>query len=81
MSNRSKLKSLIMDTFLLDESEFRFDLSRSEVGSWDSLGVVTIAIGVEEVFGYHFTPDEASRLRGVADIIAVLTEKGISFDE
>lgn len=81
MSNREKLKALVVDTFLLDPAEFRFDLTRSEVETWDSLGVVTIAVGVEQVFGYHFTPEEATGLKGVADIVALLTAKGIPFDD
>jgi hypothetical protein len=36
---------------------------------------------VHEQFGYHFTVDEAMGLRGVEDIITVLTSKGIRFDD
>jgi acyl carrier protein len=81
MKNREKLQKLIQDVFLLDPSEFRFDLRRSEVDTWDSFGVVSLAVGVQEAFGYHFTPKEATELQGVADIIRVLTEKGIPFDD
>jgi acyl carrier protein len=81
MTNREKLKNLLLDVFLLDPSEFRFDLRRDEVDTWDSLGVVSLAVGVHEQFGYHFTVDEAMGLRGVEDIITVLTSKGIRFDD
>ncbi len=80
MNNREKLKNLLMDVFLLDPAEFRFDLRRDEVDTWDSLGVVSLAVGVHEQFGYHFTMAEAMGLRGVDDIIAVLSSKEISFD-
>jgi acyl carrier protein len=60
MSNKEKLQNLIQDVFLLEPSEFRFDLKRADVETWDSFGVVSLAVGVQETFGYHFTPEEAS---------------------
>ena len=57
MTNREKLKNLLLDVFLLDPSEFHFDLKREEIQTWDSMAVVAIAVGVDETFGYHFTPD------------------------
>lgn len=81
MNNREKLKELMLDVFLLDPSEFSFDLKREDVDTWDSLGVVSMAVGVQETFGYHFTPEEAIGIRGVQDIMDILKTKGISFDE
>lgn len=80
MSNRTKLKQLVIDVFLLDESEFRFDLRRDQIDTWDSLGVVSLAVGIHETFGYHPTPAEATALAGVDDVIALLTARGIAID-
>ncbi len=80
MTNKEKLQNLIQDVFLLTPEEFRFDLKRSEVETWDSFGVVSMAVGVQQTFGYHFTPEEATSIQGVDDIIKVLTSKGIAFD-
>jgi len=80
MGNREKLRQLLIDIFLLDSNEFRFDLRREEVETWDSLGVVSVAVGVHEVFGYHPTPEEAASLKSVPDIMALLESKGIRFD-
>ena len=52
-----------MDVFLLEPSDFRFSLTRKEVETWDSLGIVAMAVGVHETFGYHFTPVEAMDIR------------------
>jgi len=79
MNNREKLEELLLDVLLLDPGEFRFDLGREEIQTWDSMAVVAIAVGVEETFGYHFTPDEATSLTGVDDIIRILETRGISF--
>ena len=81
MSNREKLSELLQDVLLLDPSEFRFDLKREELEMWDSLSVVAIAVGIDETFGYHFIPEEAMAVKGVADIIDILEAQGISFAE
>ena len=81
MTNREKLQDLLLDILLLDPSEFHFDLKREEIQTWDSMGVVAIAVGVDETFGYHFTPEEATSLKGVSDIIRILETKDISFEE
>jgi acyl carrier protein len=81
MSNRDKLKKLLMDIFLLSEAEFRFDLKRDDIMTWDSLGTVSMAVGVQETFGYHFTPAEAMSVGSVQDIIRILESKGIPFND
>jgi acyl carrier protein len=81
MSNKDKLKELLVEVLVLEEGEFRFDLMRDEVDSWDSLAVVALAVGIEETFGYHMQPEEALGIRGVRDIIDLLESKGIRFDE
>jgi acyl carrier protein len=81
MTNRDKLRQLIMDVFLLTPEEFRYDLTRGDVETWDSFGVVSLAVGVHETFGYHFTPEEATGIQGVEDVVRVLRSRGIPFDE
>ena len=81
MTNRDKLKQLLLDVFLLTEDEFSFELRKQDVSTWDSLGVVSLAVGIQETFGYHFTPQEATAIQSVGDIMRILSEHGISFDE
>ena len=80
MTNREKLKLLLMDVFLLDSAEFSFDMRREDIDTWDSLGVVSLAVGVNQTFGYHFTPEEATGITNVPEIIRLLGTKGINFD-
>jgi acyl carrier protein len=70
-----------MDAFLLEEEKFSFELKRDEIDSWDSLGVVALAMGVEETFGYHLTPEETVKIKSVHEIINLLETKGIHIDE
>jgi acyl carrier protein len=79
-ANYERLKDLLVDVLLIEPSEFSLTLTKSAVDTWDSLAVVAVAVGIEEVFGYHPTTQEAMRLQSVQDIIALLEEKGISFD-
>lgn len=81
MTNTDKLKQLIIDVFVLDPEQFRFDLRREEIDTWDSLGVVSLAVGVQETFGYHFTPEEAVSVQSVGDVIRILETKGIKFNQ
>ena len=81
MTNREKLEDLLIDIFLLEPEEFRFDLSRDEVETWDSLAVVSVAVGIKETFGYHFTPEEATSVLSVQHIMDILESRGISFAE
>jgi acyl carrier protein len=50
------------------------------VETWDSFGVVSLAVGIQETFGYHLSPAEAVGIKSVADIISLLSAKGIKFD-
>jgi acyl carrier protein len=81
ITNADKLKDLMVEVFLLDPSEFRLDLRREEVETWDSLGIVSLAVGVQETFGYHLTQDEVIGITSIGDIVTLLEARGISFDE
>lgn len=79
LKNRQKLRELVQDVFLLDADEYRSDLTREDVDTWDSLGVVSLAVGVHETFGYHMRADEAAGIRGLEDLVALLERQGICF--
>ncbi len=79
-ANTGKLKDLLIDVFLIDPQEFHLDLKREQIETWDSLGIVSLAVGVQETFGYHLTQDEAIGITGVRELIAILEARGISFD-
>ena len=39
-----------------------------------------MAVGIQETFGYHLKPEQATAIASVSDIIQVLTENGVHFD-
>ena len=77
MKQRETLLQLLADIFLLDPSEIRMDMTRADLPSWDSLAVVSIAVGIHQTFGYHFTPSEAHGIQKFQDIIDLLTARGV----
>ena len=81
MKNREKLRELLLDVFLLEPSEFDFNLTQSDVDTWDSLAIVSMAVGIQETFGYHMKPEEATSIHSIQDIIDLLESKGVSFVE
>jgi hypothetical protein len=66
--------------FLLDSVGFRFDRRRNDVETWDSLGLVSVAVGIHSTFAYHPTPAEAVSIQGVQYVIRLLSSKGIDFE-
>lgn len=81
MTNLEKLEQLFLDVFLLAPGEWKLTLSRDDIDTWDSLGVVSLGVGLQETFGYHPTPAEAVALRSVGDVIALLEAHGVHFNQ
>ena len=81
MTNKEKLEDLMIDILLIDPEEYSLNLKREDIDSWDSLAVVSIAVGCHETFGYHFDPAEATSINCVQDIMRILETKSISFNE
>lgn len=81
MNDIEKLEGLLTEVFLLEDGEFSIDLKRENINSWDSLGTVAMAVGIQDVFGYHMTPDEAISINSVSEIIDLLRQKKAAFNE
>lgn len=70
-----------MDVFLLNQDEFSFDLKREDVESWDSFGLVSLVVGIEDVFGCKIKGEEAVGVKTVRDVVKMLEKKGVLFNE
>ena len=66
---------------LIDDDQYRDDYGPDEIASWDSVGMVEIAVAIEKRFGYPLSPDEMVSLRSIGDIKKVLRSQGIDFGE
>lgn len=76
-SNREKIQVLLMGVLLLTQDEFRDDLSRVDVDTWDSLAMVMIVVGIEDTFGVRLTPEDVESIDGVQAVLAILRERGV----
>ncbi len=79
--NDVKLRNLLIDVILIDDDQYRDDYGPGEISSWDSVGMVEIAVAIEQRFGYPLSPDEMVSLRSIGDIKKVLRSQGIDFGE
>ena len=79
--NDVKLRNLLVDVILIDDDQYRDDYGPDEIASWDSVGMVEIAVAIEKRFGYPLSPDEMVSLRSIGDIKKVLRSQGIDFGE
>jgi acyl carrier protein len=79
--NDVKLRNLLVDVLLIDEDQYRDDYGPDEITSWDSVGMVEIAVAIEKQFGYALSPEEMVSLRSIGDIKRVLRPQGIDFAE
>jgi acyl carrier protein len=78
--NREALINLLADVFLIDEDSITDQLTRSDIETWDSLGTVSLALGVDETFGYHMKPEEALGLASIGDLVILLRNRGIEIE-
>lgn len=78
--NDLKLRNLLVETLLIDDDQYRDENGPDAIETWDSLAMVRIATGVEEVFGYTMTPEEMVSLESIGDIKAILRLHDIGFD-
>jgi acyl carrier protein len=78
--NDLKLRDLLVETLLIDDDQYRDENGPDTIETWDSLAMVRIAAGIEEVFGYGMTPEEMVSLESIGDIKAILRSHDIGFD-
>lgn len=78
--NDLKLRDLLVEILLIDEEQYRDENGPDAIETWDSLAMVRIAVGIEEVFGCGMTPEEMVSLESIGDIKAILRSHDIRFD-
>lgn len=79
LDNNDKLKKLLVDVFMMSESDYQDNVGPDDLENWDSLATVSMAVGVQEEFGYHMTPEEVANIKTIGGIKAFLTKQGVPF--
>lgn len=81
MNNTKKLKRIVEDTLLLDEGEYSESLKRDDVDSWDSLGMVSLLVGLQKEFGVSMDAAETVSVESIDDLKSLLVGKGVDFSK
>jgi acyl carrier protein len=71
----SKVQEAFKAAFDVDPSTVTMETSASDIPLWDSVGHLTLASSLEEVFGVTLDVDELMEMENVREIVRVITPK------
>jgi len=72
-----RLISVLTDVFGLRPDQIVPELTKDDVGSWDSLRQMDLVMSLEREFSIALEIPDIIRMNSVANIIDVLTSKGV----
>ena len=67
-----KIKGMIADALMIDESEITEETRFIEDLHADSLDIVQLIIAMEKEFGKRFSDEEIAKIKTVGDVLACL---------
>lgn len=76
MENFEKIASLLSEQLNIAKDKIKPDSSVIEDLGADSLDVVEMLMGLEEEFGITVSEEEASNIKTVGDIVALIDKSG-----
>jgi acyl carrier protein len=77
----SKFAKLLAEVFEVRVSDITPDLRKADVGSWDSLKQMDLVLCLEREYEITLDIPDILRMTSVAQIKAVLLEKGIQVED
>ena len=75
-----KLVELLAEVFGLRAAEIHPDLQKADVGTWDSLKQMDLVTSLEAAYDIALEIPDILRMTSVAEIVAVLEEKGVQLE-
>lgn len=75
-----KLAELLAEVFGLRATEIKPDLTQVDVGTWDSLKQMDLVMSLEREYDIALEIPDIVRMTSVADIVAVLADKGVNLE-
>lgn len=72
-----KLAELLAEVFGLRVTDIHPDLQKSQVGTWDSLKQMDLVMSLEREYGIALEIPDILCMTSVAEIMAVLRDKGV----
>ena len=77
--NDRALRQVLVEVLLIDDDQYRDDFGPAQIGSWDSLGMIEIALAVEQRFGVTLQPEQMVTLQTIGELKDHLREQGVAF--
>ncbi len=72
----AKLITIISQHVKRDDLKIEEESTARDVPGWDSLAHINIVLSVEREFDIHLRTSELAKLQNVADLIAVIEDRG-----
>lgn len=72
-----KLAEVLAEIFGLPVTEIHPELQKSDVGTWDSLKQMDLVLSLEREYGIALDIPDILRMSSIAEIMAVLKDKGV----
>lgn len=77
MIMNERLVSVLTDVFGLRAEHISPELTKNDVGSWDSLKQMDLVVSLEQKFGIALEIPDIIKMHSVANIIDVIKSKGV----
>jgi acyl carrier protein len=71
----AKVQQAFKAAFDVDPEQVTMDTSASDIPLWDSVGHLSLASSLEEVFGITLDVDDLMEMENVREIVRVITPK------
>ncbi len=76
-----RLALVLSAVFGLRSDEIRVELSKDEIGSWDSLKQMDLVVSLEKEFNIALEIPDIIKMNSVGQIVDVLAAKGVDFGD
>jgi acyl carrier protein len=76
-----KLAEILSDVFQLSVVEIQLELRSCDVGTWDSLKQMDLVMSLERQYNIELNINDIVRMTSVGEIVTVLKEKGVTFED
>lgn len=77
MTNIEKYEAIIRNVFELGESEDVSLVERGVTSNWDSLGHITLVVGIEDGFDIMIDPQDILKFKTYNDGLDILKKNGV----
>jgi acyl carrier protein len=76
-----QLQTLLAEVFGLRPAEVHMDLAKEDVARWDSLRQMDLVMTLEGTYSVTLEIVDIVRMGSVAEIVTVLSEKGVTLGD